>query len=88
MGGSSIKAMLGALSILLIIAASAGLVALIARALHANRKHDPIEYYRGWGGYRHPIGLSHKITKVGAGARGEIKSTKITKADGSVIVRE
>src|SRR5262249_15288717 len=29
----------------------------------ANRQHDPIEYYRGWGGYRHPIALQKKITK-------------------------
>ena len=34
----------------------------------ANRKHDPIEYYRGWGGYRHPIGLQGKITREEADA--------------------
>lgn len=26
-------------------------------------KHEPIEYYSGWGGYWHPIGLSGKISK-------------------------
>ncbi len=42
---------------------------LIARsAARANRKHDPIEYYRGWGGYSHPIGLHDKVTKEEADA--------------------
>jgi hypothetical protein len=34
----------------------------------ANVKHEPIEYYRGWGGYSHPIGLDHKISKEEADA--------------------
>jgi hypothetical protein len=32
------------------------------------RHHDPIEYYRGWGGYSHPIALQNKITKEAAEA--------------------
>src|SRR5215831_3622550 len=27
------------------------------------RKHDPIEYYLGWGGYSHPIGLQSRVSK-------------------------
>jgi len=36
--------------------------------VRATAKHDPVEYYRGWGGYVHPIGLTHKITKEEADA--------------------
>jgi hypothetical protein len=53
-------------------------IALIAAALaarfvwaawvRANVKHDPIEYYRGWDGYSHPISLDHKISKEEADA--------------------
>jgi hypothetical protein len=58
-----------------IIAAGVILAALIAviggwlaavtvrSALKARQKHDPVEYYAGWGSYRHPIVLQHKITK-------------------------
>jgi hypothetical protein len=55
-----------------------GLVALIvvlvggwfawAAVVRAGVKHEPIEYYRGWGGYWHPIGLTHKISKEEADA--------------------
>jgi len=42
-------------------------LAIGAAALFAWRatpvRHDPMEYYRGWGGYWHPIGLQHRITK-------------------------
>jgi hypothetical protein len=34
-----------------------------AAYVRANVKHEPIEYYRGWDGYWHPISLSHKISK-------------------------
>jgi hypothetical protein len=52
-------------------------VAVAAFALAAFRfvmwrtlwKHEPVEYFSGWGGYRHPIGLSDKITKEEADAR-------------------
>jgi hypothetical protein len=46
-------------------------IALIASALaarfvwaawiRANVKHDPIEYYRGWDGYSHPISLQDNM---------------------------
>src|SRR4051794_28665894 len=39
--------------------------AAVARAIV---KHEPIEYYLGWGGYSHPIGLQHKISKEEADA--------------------
>jgi hypothetical protein len=39
--------------------------AVLARA---NVTHEPIEYYRGWGGYSHPIRLGHKISKEAADA--------------------
>jgi voltage-gated potassium channel Kch len=32
-------------------------------------KREPVEYFGGWGGYRHPIGLTDKITKEEADAR-------------------
>ena len=32
------------------------------------KRHDPIEYYRNWGGYVHPIGLYNRITKEEADA--------------------
>ena len=34
----------------------------------ARRRHDPVEYYAGWGGYRHPIVLENRITKDEANA--------------------
>jgi hypothetical protein len=56
--------------IVLIAMAAAGLAALIVRQARARarRKHDPIEYYRGWNGYRHPIHLENRITKEEADA--------------------
>ena len=29
---------------------------------HTHRHHEPIEFYMGWGGYWHPIGLGHRIS--------------------------
>jgi len=58
-------------AIALIVLVGIGLALLIVRSIRArtkNRKHDPIEYYRGWGGYRHPIALQSKITKEEAEA--------------------
>jgi hypothetical protein len=40
----------------------------VRSVLKARQKHDPIEYYAGWGGYRHPISLQRKITKEEADA--------------------
>ena len=34
----------------------------------ARRRHDPVEYYMGWGGYHHPIVLEHRITREQADA--------------------
>jgi hypothetical protein len=58
------------LIVLLIVVFGIGLVVLIVRSVRArqNRKHDPVEYYLGWGGYSHPIGLDKKITKEEAEA--------------------
>src|SRR5262245_10436059 len=28
-----------------------------------HRHHDPVEYYLGWGGYWHPVGLAHRISE-------------------------
>jgi hypothetical protein len=54
----------------LIVVLGIGIAALIARSvwLRRTRRHDPVEYYLGWGGYRHPIGLDKKITKEEAEA--------------------
>ena len=42
-----------------------GLAALMVRLVIAlgRKPHDATEYYRGWGGYRHPIVLQHPISK-------------------------
>jgi hypothetical protein len=58
------------LLILLIVVGGAGLAVLIARLLRPNVRHDPVEYYRGWSGYRHPIHLDNKVTKEEAEAIG------------------
>ena len=39
-----------------------------AAYVRASIKHEPIEYYRGWDGYWHPISLTHKISKEEADA--------------------
>lgn len=55
--------------IILIVVFGVGLAWPIMRLVRAqNQHHDPIEYYLGWGGYRHPITLEHKITKEQADA--------------------
>jgi hypothetical protein len=60
------------MKILILLIAVVGLVVagLFVRAarVRANRNHDPVEYYRGWGSYRHPIVLQNKITKEEADA--------------------
>src|SRR5215510_12473718 len=56
------------LILLLTVAIAIGVAVLIVRSVRANRKHDPIEYYKGWGGYGHPIGLQNQITKEEADA--------------------
>jgi hypothetical protein len=63
--------------LLLIVVIGIVVAAFVVRSnlIRANRKHDPIEYYRGWGGYRHPIVLENRITKEEAdalGARGAV----------------
>jgi hypothetical protein len=52
------------LSILLI----ALILAVRFLQVRLKRKHNPVEYYMGWGGYRHPIGLQHRITREEADA--------------------
>lgn len=54
----------------LIVVIGIGLALAIVRARRRSlsRHHEPIEYYLGWGGYSHPIGLQHKITKEEAEA--------------------
>ena len=39
-----------------------------ATLARATVKHEPIEYYLGWGSYSHPISLQHKISKEEADA--------------------
>jgi hypothetical protein len=76
--------------ILLIVAVGLVVAALLVRAtlLTASRKHDPIEYYRGWGGYWHPIGLQNKMTKEEAdafAATGAVYLVGYYDADGKLI---
>lgn len=52
--------------IALIVVLGLGLALLVARFIRARvrrRRHDPIEFYLGWGGYSHPIALQTKVTK-------------------------
>jgi len=50
------------------VAAAMAVALLLVRSLPARRKHDPVEYYMGWGGYHHPISLQHRITREQADA--------------------
>jgi hypothetical protein len=57
--------------IALIVVLGLGLALLVARFIRARarrRRHDPIEFYLGWGGYSHPIALQTKVTKENAEA--------------------
>ncbi len=51
--------------VLLAALAGVALAALVVRLVRARarRKHDPVEYYMGWGGYHHPIGLQNRMPK-------------------------
>jgi len=49
----------------LVVVVGIGLAVLRART---HRRHDPVEYYLGWGGYTHPITLGKKVTKEEADA--------------------
>lgn len=60
-----------------------------AAIVRARVKHEPVEYYRGWDGYWHPISLTHKISKEEADARhaegsvyliGRYEGRKLTRA--------
>jgi hypothetical protein len=52
--------------IAVLVLAGAGLLLLTLRRLareRARRNHDPVEYYRVWTSYHHPIHLQDKITQ-------------------------
>jgi hypothetical protein len=68
------KILIGAIALIVVLVGGWFAWAAVVRA---SVKHEPIEYYRGWGGYWHPISLTHKITKEEADAR---------HADGSVYL--
>jgi hypothetical protein len=53
---------------LLIVVVGLVVAGLFVRSARVRANHDPLEYYRGWGGYRHPIVLQNKITKEEADA--------------------
>ena len=53
---------------LLVLAALIMGALVLRRVLAPRRPRDPVEYYMGWGGYWHPIGLQHRITKEEAEA--------------------
>ncbi len=54
---------LATMLVVLAVVAALVLAAFIVHLVPANRHHDPIEYYRTWGGYRQPIVPVDKITK-------------------------
>jgi hypothetical protein len=75
--------------IVLIVVVGVGLVVLIVRSARerANRNHDPIEYYLGWGRYSHPISLEKRVTKEAAqaaAARGSAYLIAYFDADGQL----
>ena len=59
------------LTILLVALGALALVVLriwFFRARRRWRRRNAVEYYLGWGGYTHPIGLQNRITKEQADA--------------------
>ncbi len=56
------------LIILLVIAGIAAALLYARSAFTRDVKHEPMEYYSGWGGYSDPITLQNKITKEEAEA--------------------
>jgi hypothetical protein len=56
------------LSVLLMALAGLVLAALAVRFARARWKHDPVEYYVGWDGDRHPITPLDRITREDAKA--------------------
>jgi hypothetical protein len=60
------KVLIGAIGVIVVLAVMWFAWAAYVRA---TTRHEPIEYYGGWGGYWHPIGLSGKISKEEADAR-------------------
>jgi hypothetical protein len=59
------------LMVVVISVAGAAFALALFRFMRARtwKKREPVEYFSGWGGYRHPIGLSDKITREEADAR-------------------
>ena len=54
----------------------------------ATVKHEPVEYYLGWGGYAHPISLDHKISKEEADAHhADGRAYLIGRYDGKKLTR-
>ena len=56
--------------IALLAALGAALALVMVGSARTRRQHDPVEYYRGWSGYRHPIHLDNQITREEAEAIG------------------
>jgi hypothetical protein len=74
-------------TVALVLVVGIGLAVLGVRSIRAaaRRKHDPVEYYLGWGGYTHPITLGKKVTKEeadAAAARGSAYLIGYFDADG------
>ena len=46
--------------------AAVGIVPVLASIARAGETHDPIEYFRSWSGYSHPLHLSQKISQAQA----------------------
>ena len=54
--------------ILLVAMLGAGFAGWVIWRRSRQRKHDPVEYFSGWDGYRLPIRLTGRITKDEADA--------------------
>jgi hypothetical protein len=56
------------MNFLLVLAALAVLSLLAMAVWRPRARHEAVEYFGGWGGYRHPIGLQNRISKAQADA--------------------
>ena len=80
------------LPILLLAVVALVILVLAALALRfacsrAGESHDAIEYYRGWGGYRYPVGLQDRQGRSGC-ARSITRGGRVSVLEYDVRGRE
>jgi hypothetical protein len=57
-------------ALLLVVALGTGIAVFVAYSMQreAGGRHEPVEYYRGFAGYGHPVTLTYPVTKEEADA--------------------